>query len=88
MKANKIALGLLGGIATGAVLGILFAPAKGAETRQKIQQKGTNYADDLKDKFENLSGAVKNKYNKIISNGKDLITEKNTKFDNIKNINI
>ncbi len=88
MKANKIALGLLGGIATGAVLGILFAPAKGVETRQKIQQKGTNYADGLKDKFENLSEAVKNKYDKIISNGKDLIAEKNTKFDNIKNINI
>ena len=87
MKASKIALGVLGGMAAGAVVGILFAPAKGADTRKKIQQKGNDYADDLKDKFENLSGVVKNNYDKIISNGKDLIADKRSKFDDITSIN-
>jgi gas vesicle protein len=87
MKANKIALGVLGGLAAGAVVGILFAPAKGADTRKKIQQKGTDYADNLKDKFENLSGALKSNYDKIVHNGKDLVAESKSKIDNIKNIN-
>ena len=78
MKANKIALGILGGIATGAVLEILFAPAKGADTRKKILQKGNNYADDLKDKFENISGTLKSNYEKMFHEGK-------SKLDNLKN---
>jgi gas vesicle protein len=78
MKANKITLGVLGGIATGAVLGILFAPAKGADTRKKILQKGNNYADDLKDKFENISGTLKSNYDKMFHEGK-------SKLDNLKN---
>ena len=87
MKANKIALGLLGGIAAGAVVGILFAPAKGSDTRKKIQQKGSDYADDLKDKFENLSGTLKSNYDKMFHNSEDLTAESKSKFDGIKDIN-
>ncbi|OOG69951.1 YtxH domain-containing protein [Flavobacterium sp. A45] len=87
MKVNKIALGVLGGIAAGAVAGILFAPAKGTDTRKKILQKGNDYAGDLKDKFENLSGTLKSNYDKIVHNGKDLVAEGKSKFDDIKSIN-
>jgi gas vesicle protein len=31
MKTDKVILGILGGIAAGAILGILFAPEKGKE---------------------------------------------------------
>ena len=36
MKQGQIVLGVLAGIAAGAVLGILFAPDKGTITRKKI----------------------------------------------------
>jgi gas vesicle protein len=88
MKANKIALGVLGGLAAGAVLGILFAPAKGADTRKKIQQKGNDYADDLKDKFENLSGALKSNYDKMFHEGKNIIADGKSKFDEAKNLTV
>lgn len=88
MKANQIALGILGGIATGAILGILFAPAKGAETRKKIQEKGNDYADNLKGKLD----TIKNKYDKISQNSKELIADGKSKFEeaktDINNINI
>jgi gas vesicle protein len=34
MKTDKVILGVLGGIAAGAILGILFAPEKGERTEK------------------------------------------------------
>ena len=39
MGTGKILLGVLAGVAAGATLGILFAPAKGSKTRKKIIEK-------------------------------------------------
>ena len=36
MKNNQVILGVLGGLAAGALLGILFAPHKGSKTRKMI----------------------------------------------------
>ena len=38
------------GVTVGAVLGILYAPAKGSETRRKLARQG----DDLKSRFNEL----------------------------------
>ena len=48
MSSGKLITGILAGIATGALLGILFAPDKGDETRKKISKKGTDLTDSLK----------------------------------------
>lgn len=52
MSAGKIAIGVLAGVAVGAVLGILFAPDKGSETRKKLTRRGSDLVDELKDKYE------------------------------------
>ena len=51
MDSGKVILGVLAGAAAGAILGLLFAPDKGSNTRQKITKKGEDYADELKGKF-------------------------------------
>jgi gas vesicle protein len=52
MSAGKFFMGVLVGAAAGALLGVLFAPGKGSETRQKISKKGEEYIDEMKEKFE------------------------------------
>lgn len=56
---TKFLAGLLLGAAAGAVLGILFAPDKGSETRKKITKKGKELGDEFKEKFTEISEQVK-----------------------------
>ncbi|MCC7232901.1 MAG: YtxH domain-containing protein [Bacteroidia bacterium] len=48
---SKTLLALLGGLAAGAILGILFAPEKGSETRKKISDQAQKLGDKAKAKF-------------------------------------
>ena len=59
-KKNTI-LGVLTGLAVGAVLGVLFAPAKGSETRRKIADKGNEFAELLKTKFDGIVDGMTDK---------------------------
>jgi gas vesicle protein len=65
MNSGKVVLGVLAGLATGAILGILFAPDSGVNTRQKIVRKGEGYMDDLKEKFNDFVDHVAEKVEKV-----------------------
>jgi len=65
MDTGKILLGVLAGLAAGAVLGILFAPDKGTVTRRKIASKSEDIKDGLKDKFNEFVDDVSEKYEKV-----------------------
>jgi gas vesicle protein len=54
MKTGKTLLGILAGVAAGTIIGILLAPDKGSETRKKILDKGEDYAEKLKQKFNDF----------------------------------
>jgi gas vesicle protein len=54
MNNGKLLLGVLAGVAAGAVLGILFAPEKGSVTRRKIAKKGSDCAEAVKDRFHGI----------------------------------
>lgn len=53
-KSSKILAAFIAGAAAGVVLGILFAPDKGAETRKKINEEGKKMSDALKNKFNEM----------------------------------
>ena len=56
---TKVLVALLAGVAAGAALGILFAPDKGSETRDRLNDALKDLGDAIKDRaaeeIENLS---------------------------------
>ncbi|WP_256011052.1 YtxH domain-containing protein [Desertivirga xinjiangensis] len=56
---TKVLVAMLAGVAAGAALGILFAPEKGSETRDKLNDALKNLGDTIKDRaaeeIENLT---------------------------------
>ncbi|MDD2797291.1 MAG: YtxH domain-containing protein [Bacteroidales bacterium] len=65
MDTGKVVLGALAGVAVGAVLGILFAPDKGLNTRRKISKTGEDFTQDLKDKFEDFIESISQKFEDV-----------------------
>lgn len=79
MKSSKIVLGVLGGLAAGAIAGILLAPDKGSKTRKKIVSKSKDFADDMKYKFEDLYGNVTDKYENLLHDTKKKVAKNEVK---------
>ena len=52
MSNNKVFLGIITAAIAGAVIGLLFAPEDGNETRKKIKKRTNNLATDLIDALE------------------------------------
>ncbi len=82
MNTGKVLLGVIAGLATGALVGILFAPAEGSRTRRKIKEQGENYLNELKDKFNEYADSisdnlehVKGKMSGFADRGKDAMNK-------------
>ncbi len=83
----EVAFSFLIGAAAGFVLGILFAPASGKETRQKIKKQAAKTGELAKEGFEKFSReaeksvhAVKEKAQEGIDAIKDFIEKKKEEF--------
>lgn len=65
MSTQNVLIGVLAGVAAGALLGILFAPDKGSNTRKKIVKTGEDASDAVKEKFNEFLEAISQKYEKV-----------------------
>ncbi|AEI47793.1 YtxH domain-containing protein [Runella slithyformis] len=93
---SKIVLGLATAAAAGAVIGLLFAPEKGTEIRDKVRETANGFASDLldalqrgrqqytdiKDNVEDKAKELKSKADEKITEVKDRVSEE---AENAKN---
>jgi gas vesicle protein len=84
MSTEKVLVGVVAGLAAGAILGILFAPDKGTETRRKIAQKGTDLTNNIKTKFSSMVDGVVDEYETVKGKAGDLMEEGKEKMTSFK----
>lgn len=76
MKALNVLAAFIGGAIAGAAMGILFAPEKGEETRDKIAQALRDHGVKLsKAEFEQLVKDIQKKLTKNADPVEDVIEE-------------
>jgi gas vesicle protein len=75
MKASNTLLGIIGGVAVGAALGILFAPDKGCNTRKRIARKGDELKTNLQGELEKFMDTTSEKYNQLMGKSEELVEE-------------
>jgi gas vesicle protein len=78
MKSNVL-VGVVAGLATGALLGVLFAPDKGSKTRKKIKDKTSEAKKHLRDEFDDFLDTASEKYNSIVDKGEDILEKEKIK---------
>ncbi|MGN0004237.1 MAG: YtxH domain-containing protein [Sphingobacterium composti] len=69
--SGKVVTALLAGLAAGAVLGLLFAPEKGSETRDKINDSLADLADAIKERAEQQIDSLNDLKDKVMASVKN-----------------
>lgn len=85
MSSSKLLAGILLGATVGAVLGILFAPDKGSETRKKISDSTTDLGDNLKTKFSEMTDSLKEKFESIKGDANEILQKGKSYSEDVKN---
>ena len=84
MSNGKLVTGILVGAAAGAILGVLFAPDKGSETRQKISKKSGDLTDALKSKYSDFVDSIASKFSAAKDDAEALVDKGKEKANSMK----
>lgn len=83
-NTGKLIGALLVGAAVGGILGVLFAPGKGSDTRQKLAAKGEGLTDTVKEKLNDLLESVRNEVKTVKDKANEFLDNGTAKADKFK----
>ncbi|WP_214227316.1 YtxH domain-containing protein [Pedobacter sp. B4-66] len=77
---SKVLVGLLAGLAAGAALGLLLAPEKGSDTRDKLSQSLKDLADSIRDKAADEINNLTSLKDKVVDSVKTKLRQSEEEF--------
>lgn len=72
------------GVAVGAVIGILYAPQSGEETRKFISEKGSQTVDELNHKVNHLREQLEKLSKEVSKTTKEIIEKMSNKLEKLE----
>jgi gas vesicle protein len=64
-SASKLLIAVGSGLAIGGILGVLFAPDKGSETRRKLSERGKKISEKVKEKIREEREQKQKRFKKV-----------------------
>lgn len=83
-STTKVILGIVGAAAAGAVIGMLLAPEKGSDIRQKVKDAANDWACQLADLFAEGKSEFNNIKDKATKTARDLKGQAEDRFNNAR----
>ena len=81
--STKVILGIVGAAAAGVMIGMLIAPEKGSDLRQKVKDAANDWACQLADLFAEGKSEFQNIKNRAGRTAKNMQTEAEDRFNNV-----
>ena len=82
--STKVVLGIVGAAAAGVMIGMLIAPEKGSDLRQKVKDAANDWACQLADLFAEGKSEFQNIKNRASRSAKNMQTEAEDRFNNVR----
>lgn len=84
---SKVVIALLAGLAAGAALGLLFAPEKGSDTRDKLSQSLKDFGDSIRDKAAEEIDNLTSLKDKVVDSIKSKLSDVEDEYSqDVKNV--
>ncbi len=74
----------INGVFVGFLLGILYAPDRGEETRRKISQRASDIKDTVKGTYSEVAGTVSSQIDQVKNKASQLVNKEKRNYSDLE----